>query len=264
MSIKLNGEIVDVTIFPDNTSQVWKLPKISEKEAIIVWEFQYEHEFMHLAQLKDLLDYYYIPTMLQLPYLPYARQDKPVSNETTFALHTFAKLLNSLNFKKINILDWHSDISHFLINNSSVTIPRDYICKILHRLNFNSFCFPDESAKNKYNDDFFKYCYGIKHRNQLTGEIIKHELVFPQEKGDNTWKVLIVDDIVDGGRTFISIAKLLQEQGITEINLYATHGIFSQGLKPLHDAGIKRIFTHKGEAFENRETKQIYYREIKC
>jgi hypothetical protein len=31
------------------------------------------------------------------------------------------------------------------------------------------------------------------------------------------------------------------------VHLYVTHGIFSRGLAPLRESGIKRIFTHKGE-----------------
>lgn len=42
-------------------------------------------------------------------------------------------------------------------------------------------------------------------------------------------KLLIVDDICDGGRTFIELAKLLREFNPASITLYVTHGIFSKG-----------------------------------
>jgi ribose-phosphate pyrophosphokinase len=40
---------------------------------------------------------------------------------------------------------------------------------------------------------------------------------------------LVIDDICEGGRTFIELAKLFKEvKGKeTQINLYVTHGIFS-------------------------------------
>ena len=95
--IKLNGHLVTPTIFPDKTSQVWKIPKshFNKKENVITWEFENEGEFMHLAQLKVLLDidYFSSKVVLDMPYLPYARQDKDITNESTFALYPFALLL---------------------------------------------------------------------------------------------------------------------------------------------------------------------------
>jgi ribose-phosphate pyrophosphokinase len=41
---------------------------------------------------------------------------------------------------------------------------------------------------------------------------------------------LIVDDICDGGRTFIELAKVLRPWTTGKIYLYVTHGIFSNGL----------------------------------
>ncbi len=43
----------------------------------------------------------------------------------------------------------------------------------------------------------------------------------------------IVDDICDGGRTFIELAKTLKEKGAEKIYLYITHGIFSNGFGDL-------------------------------
>ena len=44
---------------------------------------------------------------------------------------------------------------------------------------------------------------------------------------------MIVDDICDGGQTFIELAKALEKQGAHQIFLYVTHGIFSKGLDTL-------------------------------
>ena len=53
--ISLNGIDVEVTKFPDGTSQVWKLPNIPLLESNIEWNFQHEGEIMYLAQLVHLL-----------------------------------------------------------------------------------------------------------------------------------------------------------------------------------------------------------------
>lgn len=87
---------VNVTIFPDKTSQVWKLdPEILEEENVeIIWRFDHEGELFQLQQLRDLLYSYHVWPSLYIEYLPYARQDKRISNETTWALSSFAQLLN--------------------------------------------------------------------------------------------------------------------------------------------------------------------------
>ncbi len=72
-------------------------------------------------------------------------------------------------------------------------------------------------------------------------------------------KVLICDDLADGGATFIRIMDMLRPLS-KEVTLYVTHGIFSKGLKVLKDSGINRIFTQYGEASEVQN--QLTYRTL--
>lgn len=240
--IKLNGEPVNVTIFPDKTSQVWKLPHKLERSAKVEWIFESESEFMHLAQLKDLLDVELVEWIdLHISYLPYARQDKPISNSTTFALSTFAKLLNNLNFRKVTFDDVHSRKALHLIKNSQDNAPKIYsICQNAFEGTPVQICYPDFGASERY-----KLAYSVvleKERDQLTGEL-KMKPLSQSVSGD----FLIVDDICDRGGTFILAAKELYKAGASSVHLYVSHGIFSGGLDILRDAGIKRIFTLKGE-----------------
>jgi ribose-phosphate pyrophosphokinase len=246
---------VNPTIFPDKTSQVWKFPRFVENSVFkIKWEFQAESEFMHLAQLVDLVRTYK-PQLIELdmPYLPYARQDKEISNDTTFALRTFAKLLNSLELDSVMSVDVHSDVAKELINNF-----KD--CPSLElKLNFyvghsspTLLCFPDAGALNRYKDIIktsIPSCSFSKIRDQDTGYI--RSLILDQQniliKNE---RVLIVDDLCDGGMTFKLVAEKLRELGASEVNLYVSHGIFSKGVQTLRDSGIKRIFTIKGEVDE--------------
>lgn len=78
----------------------------------------------------------------------------------------------------------------------------------------------------------------------------------------NDKNILIVDDICDGGATFMLLTKDLYKRGAKSINLFVTHGIFSKGLKPLKEAGINRIFTAKGEAVDMGDNI-VGYKQIK-
>jgi ribose-phosphate pyrophosphokinase len=72
-----------------------------------------------------------------------------------------------------------------------------------------------------------------KVRDINNGKILRTE-VPSIEKYDDDMKYVIVDDICDGGRTFIELAKVIKEQKPNaKIYLVVTHGIFSYGFDPL-------------------------------
>ena len=95
----------------------------------------------------------------------------------------------------------------------------------------------DTIAKEVQTD---KVIYFNKKRDLLTGNILGIDSEYQNFKNK---KCIIIDDICDGGRTFIEIAKYLKSYDADEIILYITHGIFSKGLECLKEAGIDKIFT---------------------
>ena len=260
--IILNGFPVNITMFPDNTSQVWKLKEGQiETYNKIKWEYSGEGEFIHLAQLKDLIEVENKPVIaynvLDITYLPYARQDKEIRNNTTFSLNTFAKLLNSLEFDEISILDPHSHRAIELIKNSREYYPKQAVLKVIDLTKSDVVCYPDKGAVCKYSTKYdVQYVYGEKERDAGSGKISNYKL-FGNVEGKN---VLIVDDICDGGATFILLATALLNTGAKNIALFVSHGIFSKGLRPLKSAWIKRIFTPMGEVGVHQE--QLTYKEL--
>ncbi|UUZ75448.1 hypothetical protein LP414_27415 [Polaromonas sp. P1(28)-13] len=65
-----------------------------------------------------------------------------------------------------------------------------------------------------------------KTRDTLTGKITG-TAVYSQDVGNRDF--LILDDICDGGRTFLELAKELRKLTTGKLYLYVSHGIFSQG-----------------------------------
>lgn len=247
--LKLNAIPIIPTIFPDGTAQVWKLPEkeLNRKHSVITWIFENEGEFLHLAQLKTLLDEYHVSAVLDITYLPYGRQDKDVTNHSTFALHTFAKLLNSLNFTDVLLTDPHSEKASDLINNVITYYPTIEIAHAINACQTDLICYPDNGALKKYTsfEDLTKFpsIYASKIRDATTGNILELQL-----HGDPRNKnILIVDDICDGGATFQILAKELLNKGAKSVNLFVTHGLFTKGTDVLKASGIKRIFTSNGE-----------------
>lgn len=250
--IRLNGIEIKPDIFPDKTSQVWNLDLSQHDKAvqIIEWDFENEAEFMQLAQLVDLIRMELGSSInLQISYLPYARQDKKISNETTFALHTFAKLLNSLNIDLIDVLDPHSYVAHELIGNIEAHYHTATIGNIIQ--DYGVVFFPDAGAQLKYTKVFKELLeskteiYGKKVRNQQTG-LIENYVIYGTAHAVGR-KVLIIDDICDGGSTFCKAAQMLKASGVAQVDLYVSHMINKNVKQKLQDAGITKVFTGQGE-----------------
>lgn len=258
---KINDELVKMTMFPDGTSQAWKLPEhlFDRMTVNIDWKFDHEGEVIQLAQIADLFRANGTPKInLHMDFLPYARQDKPISNTATFALATFAKIINSCNFNKVTTYDVHSKVALKLISKLESTIPYDVVNKTIKETRATLIAYPDQSAYIKYVNDDQNCIWAVKVREPLTGNIMGLEINNPLVVNEK--RVLIVDDICDGGATFKAISEKLLTLGAVNVDLYVTHGIFSKGLDTLRESGINRIFTRVGEV--SQVQGNLAYKEI--
>lgn len=95
---------------------------------------------------------------------------------------------------------------------------------------------PDKGSLTRYNlEDFgVPVLHATKHRDPETGRLSQFTVpaLMP--------RVLIVDDICDGGGTFLGLADAIDFR--TELYLYVTHGIFSKGVHELYKR-FKAIYT---------------------
>lgn len=237
------------TIFPDKTSQVWHIPEIFIRiggNVRISWYFEQESEFMWLVQLVGLLQSHDMQPELYVPYLPYGRQDKDIDNNSTFAGYSFCRLINRLELKDIITEDAHSErfLGYIHWDRSKVA---NAVTQVVLDKEIDSLLYPDKGALDKYvkvmENLHIPYSALHKSRCQETG-ILKIDPIPEDVKYHYVdKKILIVDDICDGGATFIEAAKLLYDAGASEVHLYVSHGLFSKGQQILFDAGIKSITT---------------------
>lgn len=225
--------------------------------------------FMALCQHKQMLDRKNWHGDLMYPYLPYARQDRWMTEGESFSLRIFCQLLNSQNFRKVIIWDAHSDVGPALINNCLVIpqwklatqcIPFEYLAD-----ESTVFVSPDAGAYKKVSQlikDDKRIAIGVKHRDAL-GNIVHTDVFSPVDLEGRS--CVIVDDICDGGRTFIELAKALRAKGAKHVALYITHGIFSKGFDEL-EKYIDRIYTtnsfRKQTGLPSKE--YVSYTDISC
>jgi phosphoribosylpyrophosphate synthetase len=202
-----------------------------------------------MIQLRELLHSSEIfANFAYIPYLPYARQDKNISNDATFAKIPMIRLLAHY-YDTISSLDVHSENQElFDINNIS---PQTLIDQAIQRSGGPSnvmVVFPDRGAWDRYNDVTYGLDFMVmdKVRNQLSGKIESLEIsdVYTLNGINKDTTFLIIDDISDYGGTFKMAAKAIHKDHPDNlVNLYVTHFLGHGGVEPLYEAGINKIFT---------------------
>jgi ribose-phosphate pyrophosphokinase len=231
MHIKLNNHI--------NYSQVEKV--------VITNRFRNADDIIKVLIAKDALQRKGVKNFdLIMPYIPYARQDRQCVDGESFTLKVFTDIINSANFDKVFVVDAHSDVAPALLNNCMNLSNEPYVQLAYYAIGIPEVILvsPDSGANKKVNklfDNlklFTKIVKCDKRRNMATGELSFFE-VFTDDLGGKP--CLIVDDICDGGRTFIGIAEELKKKNAGDIYLFITHGIFSYGTEEL-TKNFKKVY----------------------
>jgi ribose-phosphate pyrophosphokinase len=211
------------------------------------------NDIVELALLKDAISRFGFGdngVNLVMPYVPYARQDRICDAGESFSIVVFADLIRSMGFKSITIVDPHSAVTEAALRPTKVVTQFDAINKndaLLNRIGRCGYIIaPDAGAGKKLKPvvDLFDGSKPLvcaeKVRDMATGNILATVVPLEDFGGRD---VIMIDDICDGGKTFIEIAKILKTKNVGKIILYVTHGLFSKGLEPLFQSGIDEIYT---------------------
>ena len=183
---------------------------------------------------------------LHLPYIPYARQDRVMNPGEALSIKVFANIVNSLGFDKIIVDDPHSDVSAALLNNVKIRGQDALIAEFHEGLVGKDVVIvaPDAGARKKAQKVSDRLRLPLveagKVRDLKTNEITG-TAVFGDVEGR---ECVIVDDICDGGRTFIALAQALKAKGAKRVILYVTHGIFSFGKEVIYEGGVDEIYAY--------------------
>ncbi|MBM3272747.1 ribose-phosphate pyrophosphokinase [Candidatus Kaiserbacteria bacterium] len=179
------------------------------------------------------------------PYLPYARQDRVMKPGEAFSLRVFADLLNAQGYASVTVFDAHSDVGPALIRRCRVISNHALVARVLAGRSNYVLLSPDSGAFKKISKlaDALRYQGDIALCNKVRvtdGAIASVTVTVSDFAGAD---VFIVDDICDGGRTFIALAQEIRKRNAGKIYLIVSHGIFSYGEEPLRSGGIDHVFT---------------------
>ncbi len=197
--------------------------------------------FMRIAMAVDSLQRQGVDDIeLFIPYLPYSRQDRVCANGESFSLKVLCRMLADLNLTRIITYDIHSNVAPVLLDNlinyDNSREVMDFIDYLdLSAINIALIC-PDIGAVKKtqwliqkHRGLFKTAIYGQKVREEGTGKIT----ISPIKEDLSGCVALVVDDICDGGATFVEIGKALHEAHVDQSYLFISHGVFSKGLGEL-------------------------------
>jgi len=240
-----------------------KLSDLYNNQVEIFAKLENSNDIMELLMVTDALRRCLnVPIYVTIPYFPYARQDRVNSVGESLSVKVMADLINSQNYKLVTIWDPHSDVTPALLNNCKI-VEQSYFVSQIDNLDYNTVLVaPDQGASKKIKKLAQKlnlrYIICDKTRDTNTGELSAPVFVSGHEDLTGDENFLIVDDICDGGRTFLNLVPVIRNlytvSAKTKISLYVTHGIFSQGL------GVFENIFHKiycPNVFSNVESNDI-------
>ena len=171
---------------------------------------------------------------LFLPYFPGARQDRVMVAGEPLTVKVYADIINGLELEQITILDAHSDVAPALLEHGHAMSNLDFAQAVLKDVPDALLIAPDAGAVKKVHFLANKLHRSVvtcsKIRDVSTGHLSRFQVYADDLQGQDC---LIIDDICDGGRTFLGLAKALKEKNAGRLYLAVTHGIFSKGTEAL-------------------------------
>ncbi len=178
-----------------------------------------------------------------LPYLGYARQDKFAPGESG-GISLIGALLKSAGVDEVITYDTHSDLDGQLLGLPLVSLsPTQLFVPLVKNLGWSDVTVvaPDKGARSRaktFAEELGSnqpIAYLVKKR---VDGILHFNLV-----GKVTPRVVVVDDILDTGKTLVSACNMLRIEGVQEIIIAVTHGLFTgEAWKRLFGIGVKQLF----------------------
>ncbi|CAD0003248.1 ribose-phosphate diphosphokinase [Flavobacterium salmonis] len=174
---------------------------------------------------------------LFIPYFPAARQDRVMIKGESLSVKVYADIINTLQLNKVYVFDAHSEVTPALVNNCEVIPNHTFIQQVLKVIGENvKLISPDGGALKKIYK-VSEFLGGVevvecsKSRDVKTGKLSGFKVYNDDLQGMDC---LIVDDICDGGGTFVGLGEELKKKNAGKLYLAVSHGIFNKGFEVLN------------------------------
>ncbi len=180
-----------------------------------------------------------------IPYFPAARQDRVMVLGESLSVKVYTDIINAQNYDQVTVFDPHSEVVPALLNNVKVIHNYEFAKECLNIINEEVLLISPDGGALKKIYKVSEYLGGIeviecsKKRDVKTGQLSGFRVYKEDLEGKHC---VIVDDICDGGGTFLGLAEVLKEKKAGKLSLVVGHGIFSKGVEVLKKS-FDNVFT---------------------
>ena len=254
------------TQFPDG-QKIFKLGNRWPTTAVFQYIWSWD-TLQLLIGAKKVMDNFGVKCHLHIKYMYGMRADRKFNpGEPAYFKDVIAPLINNLKFETVSTFDTHSDVVEACIDRIQIRSRKDLVNRVVEKIKKEptpkTVCLvvPDAGAVKKSHDiaGFFdSILYATKHRDIKTGEV-SYNPITNLPTADN---YLIVDDICDGGATFLALAKEIRKVNINaRVSLYVSHGLFSKGLDALRPV-FTNIYTTNSVNFDMKSELNFHVENV--
>lgn len=208
-------------------------------------------DLMIAAQIRDIVSRHLknVQSRLILLGTNYTRYDRVMFEDKRdgFGAGVYASFISSMGYNTVSFLDCHSDkmIDLSKFNPVFIDITQQSCLDQMELLNDSmALLAPDMGSLKKLVNPSVIF---EKNRNPETGELSGFDLTRCALTSDHK-EVIIVDDICEGGGTFVGIAESIRSNEYIPVNmplsLYVTHGIFSGKALEKLAVSFNKVYTY--------------------
>lgn len=200
-----------------------------------------------------------------IPYFPGARQDRVMVSGEPLTVKVYADILNGLKLNSVTVFDAHSEVTMAVLNNCKDIRNNKFIKSVIGQIDKELILISPDGGALKKIYKVSEYLGGIqvvecsKKRNVKNGKLEGFKVYEEDLEGKDC---LIVDDICDGGGTFIGLAKALKQKNAGNLYLAVSHGIFSKGFNELNKHFTKIFTTDSFKTINESNVEQLKLEQI--
>ncbi|WGH49974.1 ribose-phosphate pyrophosphokinase [Pseudoalteromonas phage vB_PtuP_Slicky01] len=236
--ITQNAERIDIKFitFSDGTEncefpQILSTPKGLAVTIVVGCFYDINRDLFRIGLVREALKQAgYNRVSLVLNYMPQARADRVFKPTNSLGVKVVADFINTLHFTTVYVLEAHSSKVIEYLDRVEVI---DSILPFELKNKEYVYCAPDAGATERVKAKMPKgsvFLQAYKTRCPDTGHVLSFDFDATIDIQGKT--IVMVDDICDGGGTFVGLAARLKALGCAKVILSVAHGIFPRGLKP--------------------------------
>lgn len=237
--------------FPDGEIQI-SLGEFSHKEDIkVICRITNAEELFLVAQVFDILDRHEVVYDVFIGYLMGMRMDRVMDFNRPFTLKVVTDILKNNKARFISVVEPHSERTNDLLETNLEPLLLGTL-PFYKELSNYQVIFPDAGAKDRYQSSAL---YGenpifcSKVRDVETGQILGIQVDNPEALSGKP--LIIIDDLCDGGGTFLGIAQAIREiKPDADISIKVTHAVNGVGIQNLSKTFNKVYITNSYEDWQ--------------